>query len=193
MCKYYEQPVSSLADASTFSGVYTRHERGVYAAAYRILGNAAQAQDVCQDVFLRIWRRPESFDARRGELGSYLRLMARSRALDLWREGQSLGRAEDRMKMVAGVQPPVHEGVPEAAAEHADERRAIRKALAELPGAQREAVVLAYWGGLTADEVARRTGVPLGTAKSRIRLGLARLRDDLDLCDRAHTGHAVGC
>lgn len=185
--------MSTLADASTFSGIYARHQRGVYGAAYRVLGNAAQAQDVCQDVFLRIWRRPESFDSRRGELGSYLRLMARSRALDVWREGQSLGRAEDRMKVVAGVQPPPQDGIPAVAAEQAEDRRAIRDALAGLPEAQREAVVLAYWGGLTADEVARRTGVPLGTAKSRIRLGLARLRDDLDLCDRAHTNRKSDC
>lgn len=185
--------MSTLADASTFSGMYARHHRGVYGAAFRILGNAAQAQDVCQDVFLRIWRRPESFDSRRGDLGSYLRLMARSRALDVWREGQALGRAEDRMKVVAGLQSPPHDGAPALAAEQAEDRRAIRDALAGLPEIQREAVVLAYWGGLTADEIARRTGVPLGTAKSRIRLGLARLRDDLGLCDRAHTNRKTDC
>ena len=66
----------------------------------RILGNAAQAQDVVQDVFLRIWRRPGAFDAGRGEIGSYLRMMARSRALDLWREGQAAGRASDRLTIV---------------------------------------------------------------------------------------------
>jgi RNA polymerase sigma-70 factor (ECF subfamily) len=75
-----------LSDPKVFRQVFEEHERGVHAAAMRILGNAAQAQDVVQDVFLRVWRRPTSFDARRGELGSYLRLMARSRALDLWRE-----------------------------------------------------------------------------------------------------------
>ena len=78
---------------------YDEHARGAYRAAYRVLGNAAQAQDVVQDVFLKLWRQPEKFDARRGELGSYLRLMARSRALDLWREGQAAGRASDRLKL----------------------------------------------------------------------------------------------
>ena len=76
----------------TFSRVYDDHARSVHGAALRILGDPAQAQDVTQDVFLRLWRRPR-FDARRGELGSYLRLMARSRALDLCREGQAAGRA----------------------------------------------------------------------------------------------------
>ena len=91
-----------LRDPQTFRRVFAEHERGVYAAAFRILGDAAQAQDVVQDVFLRLWRRPGSFDPDRGELGSYLRLMARSRALDLWREGQAAGRAADRLKVVVG-------------------------------------------------------------------------------------------
>jgi RNA polymerase sigma-70 factor (ECF subfamily) len=89
-----------LADPQTFSRIYDEHARTVYGAALRILGNPAQAQDVTQDVFLRLWRRPRRFDPQRGELGSYLRLMARSRALDLYREGQAAGRASDRMRLV---------------------------------------------------------------------------------------------
>jgi len=85
-----------LNDPQVFERIYDEHSRGVYAAAFRIVGNSAQAEDVVQDVFLRVWRRPGSFDAKRGELGSYLRLMARSRALDLWREGQAAGRASAR-------------------------------------------------------------------------------------------------
>src|SRR3712207_6449373 len=89
-----------LKDPAAFGRVYDEHHRSVYAAAFRILGNGAQAQDVVQDVFLRLWRRPETFDARRGQIGPYLRLMARSRALDLWREAQAAGRASDRLKLV---------------------------------------------------------------------------------------------
>ena len=88
-----------LSDPANFQRVFAEHERGVYAAAFRILGNGAQAQDVVQDVFLRLWRRPGLRRAR-GALGSYLRLMARSRALDLWREAQAAGRASDRLKVV---------------------------------------------------------------------------------------------
>src|SRR3712207_5716114 len=95
-----------LHDPETYARVYDEHSRGVYGAALRITQNAAQAQDVTQDVFLRVWRNPEKFDARRGELGSYLRLMARSRALDLWREGQAAGRATDRLKVVVGQDEP---------------------------------------------------------------------------------------
>jgi RNA polymerase sigma-70 factor (ECF subfamily) len=146
----------------------------MYAAAFRVLGDAALAQDAVQDVFLRVWRRPEAFDRSRGDLGAYLRLMARSRALDLWREGQVRGRAAERLKVVSGAEDLHEEG-----AVLADDRDAVRTAVGRLPDSQREAVVLAYWGGLTAGQIARRTQIPLGTAKSRLRLGLARLRDEM--------------
>ena len=168
-----------LSDPATFAGAYEDHRRTVHAAAYRVLGNAAQAQDVVQDVFLRVWRNPRRFDERRGELGSYLRLMARSRAVDLWRETQAAGRAGDRLKLAVSREPPPRGERPDELALEGADRTTIRTALGRLPAAQREALVLAYWGGLTADEIALRAGVPLGTAKSRIRLGLARLRTEL--------------
>jgi RNA polymerase sigma-70 factor, ECF subfamily len=169
-----------LSNPATFSRVYDQHSRGVHATAYRILGNAAQAQDVVQDVFLRVWRNPQKFDARRGELGSYLRLMARSRALDLWREGQAAGRASDRLKVVVAQEQPRAEEQPARHAERDALQSLVRDAMRELPDKQREALVLAHWGGLTADEIARRVDVPLGTAKSRLRLGMAKLRESLD-------------
>jgi RNA polymerase sigma-70 factor, ECF subfamily len=185
----YNVPVTvrstvELREAEGFREAYAQHQRGVYAAALRILGDAGQAQDVVQDVFLRIWRRPRSFDERRGELGSYLRLMARSRALDLWREGQAAGRASDRLKVVVADAPLPVEGRPDAEVERDEAAAVVRAALRRLPDAQREALVLAYWGGLSTDEIARRSRVPLGTAKSRIRLGLEKLRRE---CDRPHT------
>ncbi len=167
-----------LADPQTFARAFERHERAVYGAALRILGNPAQAQDVVQDVLMRVWRRPGGFDARRGELGSYLRMMARSRALDLWREGQAAGRASDRLQLVVDGAPPPVEDSPAVAAELDATHDTVIEALRQLPEPQREALVLAYWGGLTAGEIADHEHVPLGTAKSRIRLGLARLRQE---------------
>jgi RNA polymerase sigma-70 factor (ECF subfamily) len=172
-----------LSDPAVFARVYDEHHRGVHATALRILGNAAQAQDVVQDVFLRLWRKPQKFDARRGEVGSYLRLMARSRALDVWREGQAAGRAADRLKLAVAREDARLEDRPAAMAEREGERRAVRGAVAALPEFQREAVVLAYWGGLTAEEISRRRRVPLGTVKSRIRLGLAKLRAEMERLD----------
>jgi RNA polymerase sigma-70 factor (ECF subfamily) len=159
-----------LSDHAAFSRAYAQHARGVHAAAMAVLGDHARAQDVVQDVFLRLWRRPEAFDARRGALGPYLRLMARSRALDLWRQTQVRRRAGERVELAAERT----DARPDAA--FAPERHDLRMALRRLPAGQREAVVLTYWGGLTAEEVARHADVPLGTAKSRVRLGVRRLR-----------------
>jgi RNA polymerase sigma-70 factor, ECF subfamily len=167
-----------LTEPATFARAFEQHERAVYGAALRILNNPAQAHDVVQDVFLRVWRRPGSFDAARGELGSYLRMMARSRALDLWREAQAAGRASDRLQLVVDSGPPPAEDSPAVAVELGATRETVIEALQQLPEPQREALVLAYWGGLTAGEIADRERVPLGTAKSRIRLGLARLRQE---------------
>lgn len=166
-----------LSDPTTFARMYDEHARGVYGAALRILGDPTRAQDVVQDVFLRVWRNPGNFDHRRGELGSYLRLMARSRALDLWREGQAAGRARDRMESVVASESEARDDErPGAILERDEDRARVREAMKTLPPAQREALVLSYWCDMTADEIARRSGVPLGTAKSRIRLAMTKLR-----------------
>ena len=169
----------NLKDPAVFAAAYDEHARTVYTTAYRVLNDAALAQDVVQDVFMRVWRRPEAFDARRGSLVTYLRLMARSRAVDVWREHQAAGRAGDRLKAETEVVVDLQaDSRPATELERADEAATVRAAVSELPQPQREAVVLAYWGGLTAEQIAERTGIPLGTAKSRLRLALGKLRLD---------------
>ena len=165
----------------TFDAIYRKYWRGVFGAAYRVLGRVAEADDVAQEVFTKHWRQPKRFDANRGELGGYLRLQARSRALDLWRREHAAARARERLALLTVPDELPAEERPADAAERALMRPTITAALHRLPIAQREALLLAYWGGYTADEIARRAGVPLGTAKSRIRMGLDRLRDDTEL------------
>lgn len=172
------QPLD-LHEPDTFERTYAEHRRPVIAAAYRVLGDADQAEDVTQDVFLRLWRNPRAFDARRGNLRSYLRLMARSRAVDLWREGQAADRAGDRLHIAVACDDVPAENAPVEAMRRGDDRAVIGAALRALPEPQREAVVLAFWGGLTGTQIARRSSVSLGTAKSRTRLGLAKLRAEL--------------
>src|SRR5689334_13419256 len=99
---------------------------------------------------------------------------------------RSSGRAEDRLKVVVAQDEPRADAQPDHLALASADRSTIRDALGRLPGPQREALVLAYWGGMTADQIAARAGVPLGTAKSRIRLGLARLRTELRDLQPAH-------
>lgn len=163
-----------LRNPEAFQTVYATHARRVYANAYRILGDAAKAEDTVQDVFLRLWLHPERFDERRGELGSYLALMARSRALDLARSDSAAGRAGDRLAAAAEADPPQPER-PDETVEARDRSARLRAAVARLPELQREAVALAFWGDLPAREIAARTNVPLGTARSRLRLGIEKL------------------
>lgn len=166
-----------LSNPDTFADVFSEHERGVYSAALRVTNNPTSAQDVVQDVFLRLWRKPTRFDPARGEIGPFLRLMARSRALDLWREGDASNRATDRYKSAVEYAPQRLDAQPEVDCESRDEQTRVRALVRELPDAQREAVALAYWAGLTSEEIATHAGVPVGTAKSRVRLGITRLRD----------------
>jgi RNA polymerase sigma-70 factor, ECF subfamily len=170
---------ANLHDHAAFSRAYAQHARAVHKVAMGVLNDHARAQDVVQDVFLRLWRRPESFDAGRGALGPYLRVMARSRALDVRRETQAGKRVSDRLRVIG------ERSGPHVDAGHAPERHDLRAALRGLPDGQREAVVLTYWGGLTAEEIARHADVPLGTAKSRVRLGVMRLRAAYDTSDAA--------
>lgn len=166
----------SLQDETALAAAYARHASALTDVAHAILRNRAEAQDVVQDVFLRLWRRPEGYDAARGELEAYLRLLVRSRALDRWRQGVTARRAAERLtsESHAGSSPET----PEEALVRSVDRAALRSAVRELPAGQREALALAYWGDLTAEQVAARTQVPLGTAKSRVRLGLQRLRHE---------------
>jgi RNA polymerase sigma-70 factor (ECF subfamily) len=166
-----------MGDVGAFERAYDDHARGVFGVACRVLGNATQAQDVVQDVFLGLWRDPSRFDAGRGPLGHYLRMVARSRALDLWREAQVAGRANDRLRLLAEADEGPLDARPAVAAERHVRSVVVRRALMRLPDVQREAIVLAYWGGMTAEEIAENSGTPVGTVKSRIRLGVLKLRE----------------
>lgn len=164
--------------AGAFEGLYEEYSPAVYRTALRVLANPTQAQDVVQDVFLRVWRNPDRFDAARGSLANYLRLMARSRALDVWREAQAGGRARERMKLLAlRGEPACADEDPALAAERRRDGAIVVSALGRLPAAQRNVVLMTYWGGLTAEQIAERSGVPVGTVKSRIRLGVIKLRE----------------
>ena len=161
-----------------FETVYRLHSRAVYASALAVLRDPGRAEDVTQEVFLRLWHNPGRFDPTRGPLGPYLRLMARSRALDLWRSERSGERARERASLLSERdEAPDHER-PDAAAEHDADRTTLIGALRRLPSPQAEAIFLRYFGGLGVAEIADRAGVPVGTAKGRIRIGLEKLRGE---------------
>ncbi|MEA2443466.1 MAG: hypothetical protein QOJ12_758, partial [Thermoleophilales bacterium] len=168
-----------LGDTTQFEDAFRTHVRRVRAAAQRVVTDAGIAEDVTQEVFLKLWQRPELFDARRGSLAAFQCVMARSRALDRLRDDGALDRARTRLaEHWATLEPPTAEE-PVAALIRSDEREELRRAMQRLPDAQREALTLSYGRELNSVEIARRTNVGRATARSRLRLGLVKLRADL--------------
>jgi RNA polymerase sigma-70 factor (ECF subfamily) len=158
-------------DESTFRSVIETHGTSVLGIARRVLADPNLAEEVAQDTFVALWRRPGAFDPERGSLRSFLLVVARNKAVDLVRREEARKRATDSLLQEAG-------SASDTAAddERIEDREEIRKALSQLSLVQREAIVLAYFGGRTYREVARELKIPEGTAKTRLRDGLVRLR-----------------
>ena len=152
--------------------LYDRHGRMAYGLAYRILGDAGAAEEAVQDAFLRVWRRAATFDATRGGVRSWLMTIVHHCAID------GVRRRAGAPPVVAGLDEIAERrATPDAwsdVAQRLDSER-VRSAVATLPGEQRRAIEMAYFDGLTHREIAERDGLPLGTVKGRLRLGLRRL------------------
>lgn len=163
------------------TALYDRTSAVLFGLAVRITGERADAEEVVVETFAQAWREAARFDATKGSVIAWLTIMTRSRALDVVRARQRRDRATES----AGHEPdqPVAMSQPEpladVALEHAERAHAVTHALGSLPGPQREAIELAFFEGLTHPEVADRLREPLGTVKTRIRLGMQKLRDAL--------------
>lgn len=158
-------------DETAFGALYDRHAHIVYAVALRVLGNTGSAEDVLQDVFMQLWRKPGAFDASRGNLAAWLAVIARHRSIDLLRrrrpetdieevivsDGLDLGRAAEA-SVLAGK---------------------ARKLMEHLSREQSQALEMAFFQGMTHSEIAAKTGEPLGTIKTRIRAAVAAIRKRL--------------
>jgi RNA polymerase sigma-70 factor (ECF subfamily) len=149
----------------------------VYGAALRVLRDEAGAQDVVQDVFVELWSRPGRYDPAAGTLHAYLVVLARHRAVDLARSELRRAARQQRSDRLVPGQLPLSP-CEEVMAAHA--ATAVRAATRLLPDSQRRIVELAYFGGLSFREAAKAAGIPEGTAKSRLRLALAKLKTVLD-------------
>jgi RNA polymerase sigma-70 factor (ECF subfamily) len=161
------------SDEDALAELYDRFGRPAYALAFRILRDAGLAQDAVQDAFLAAWRTAAGFDPRRGTASTWLMTLVHRRAVDVVRR-------EDRRRADPLADAPVASGdATDEQAELRAERRRVQAALAVLTPAEREALELAYYGGLTQSEIAEKLGLPLGTVKSRMFAGLGRLRDAL--------------
>lgn len=166
----------AAADERGLAEVYRRHAGIVFGMAKRILGDGSMAEDVLQDVFVRLWEQPGRYDPSRGALRSFLVRDAHGRAVDRLRSETARNRREDR-----------HERLSIDADDDIDREvwamirsEKVREAIGQLVPGEREAILLAYFGGFTYREVAKLTDVPEGTVKTRIRAGLAKLATKLE-------------
>jgi RNA polymerase sigma-70 factor (ECF subfamily) len=175
-------PLASLSDEAllamiatpdgelAFAELYDRYGKVAYSLAYRVLQNSALAEDAVQDAFLAVWRTAGTYIRERGKPSTWLLTLVHRRAVDIVRREQ---RRHEPTRAEAA--PPVPAAEEEATL--LDRRRTVQAALGQLPADQREAIELAYYGGLTQSELASQLGLPLGTVKSRMFAGLRRLGD----------------
>ena len=173
----------AAGDDHALAEVFDCLAAAVYDGAVRVLRDAAAAQDVVQDVFVELWSRPGRYDPAAGTLRAYLVMRARHRAVDLVRsELRRVARQEHSYRLAPGQPGPS----PSEEVMASDVAAAVRAAIRLLPASQRRIIELAYFRGLTCREAAKAAGIPEGTAKSRLRLALARLEAVLDrqLLDR---------
>src|SRR5580700_6568864 len=155
--------------------VFRRHAGAIFGLARRVLGDPSRAEEIVQEVFVRLWNEPEKFDPERGSLRSFLLAQTHGRAVDLLRSDTSRRRREEReaRQTAESGYDIEHEVWDLAMAEH------VKDAMGVLSADERRAIELAYFGGHTYREVAVLLGTPEGTVKSRIRSGLRRMRDGL--------------
>jgi RNA polymerase sigma-70 factor (ECF subfamily) len=162
-----------LGDPAAATAFVRRFQRRVFGMALQMVSDPALAEDVAQETFVRAYRHGQVFDARRASVATWLLAIARNLAIDALRMRRS--EPVDPVT-IANLLPPSRRTEPEQGAQAADNASRLRVALATLPPDQAKAVLLATFGGRTAREISESEGIPLGTAKTRIRDGLAKLR-----------------
>jgi RNA polymerase sigma-70 factor (ECF subfamily) len=155
-------------DQSAMAEVFDKYGRAVYSVALRILKDSGHAEDVMQEIFFQIWRNSDSFVQGRGSLGAWLVVVARNRSIDLLRRRKPTDSVDD-----VTLAAPFNLA---ADAEHNAMMEKVQKVLQDLPAEQQRSMELAFFEGLSHSEIAERTGDPLGTVKTRIRLALITLR-----------------
>jgi RNA polymerase sigma-70 factor, ECF subfamily len=164
-------------DAEAFAVLYDRHSRAAYSLAYRMMGERQAAEDLVQDAFLKVWRGAGSFRSERGSVRTWLLSIVHNRGIDQLRSLGSSRRTQQRMEASAPRSQP-----SEAFAQswRNSQREQVREALKTLPPEQLKVLELAYFSGYTHVEIAELLGLPLGTVKGRMRLGLKKIKDYFD-------------
>ena len=164
-------------DSSALSALYDATNRLVHGLALRILSDTSDAEEVTLDVYTQAWRQVARYDSSRGDAVTWLLTLTRSRAIDRLRSRAGARKREQALDAAGELAADSPD--PESQSAFSERARRVRRALSVLSPEQRQAIELAYFEGLTHVEIAERIREPLGTAKSRIRLGMAKLRDAL--------------
>jgi RNA polymerase sigma factor (sigma-70 family) len=179
-------------DRGAIEELYDRFRRPAFALARRILGDDVLAEDVVQEVFLGVWRDPAAYDRARGSLASWLLAVVHHKAVDAVRREESQRRRQTLAEEELALDEPVARRDVEEEAWTRVVADQVRTALGGLSTPQREALTLAYYGGYTQREVAALTGAPLGTVKTRMLMGMRRLREVLGDSAGAPSRGALG-
>ncbi len=163
-------------DAAALSELYDRYGRLVFSLARQIVGDAASAEEITQDVFVRVWEKAISYDGNRAQVSTWITRIARNRSIDVLRHRQARAdfQTMDWEDMRTGMIS--EETNPEKMTFYALRRQQVLAALRQLPESQRQALFLAYFYGMSQREIAEHLNQPLGTVKTRIRLGMQKLR-----------------
>ena len=164
-------------DEGALGTLYDQTNPKVYGLAFRILGDPMIAEEVTLDVYMQIWRQASHFDHCRGKPIVWLTMLTRSRAIDRLRACQAERGRQESLETI-GMEPNPSSD-PEASVVQSEQRNLVQKALSSLGAEQREAIEMAYFLGLSQSEIAARLNEPLGTVKTRIRLGMLKLRHAL--------------
>jgi RNA polymerase sigma-70 factor (ECF subfamily) len=171
-------PLVERKDPVAFELLYDRHGGAAYSLAYRIVGDRGVAEDVTQDAFLSLWRSGAKYDRTRGSVRTWVLGVVRNRAIDVLRRDS--GRAPT---VALELDRLAHQGASteqtDTEALRQESAREVRGALSALPNDQLKVIELAYFGGLTHSEIAESLGMPLGTVKGRMRLGMEKIRAKL--------------
>ena len=165
-------------DEGSFEVLYDRHGKVAWSLAFRLLGDREAAEDLVQEAFLAVWNGANGYSQAKGSVRTWVLSITHHRAVDRLRQGAASRRRQEALEQVAMIEPAAPDAAEVALARV--EATEVQSALADVPGDQLEVLRLAYYGGYTHHEIAGMLSLPLGTVKSRMRLGLERVRRNID-------------
>lgn len=167
-------------EEAAFASFYRRFSPGLFSMIYQILQDQKESEDILQEAFVQMWKKAATYDSSRSGLFTWAVMISRNKAIDRLRAGQRRFRTAEAAATELSIVPPESVKQADEMLDQSEERGRVRAALTKLPEGQREAIDLAFFGGMTQLEISSKLNAPLGTVKARIRRGLLALREVLE-------------